>query len=305
MSPEEFIKGIAELKSQFLFIMERIRRDFKGVVTNYELQDLATMRTPTPKRPLGAANTRVKLLLSELLIAAIEADNLDIVKLFLDHGADVDVRLMNSPNKQSLIDVALRKKNAEMIEVLVSSGANPRNRQRSLNSMVKRDDNVDEDLKTMECIDVLDRNGLIRLGELEQMLLTVAQTSCSIPLASFLIKLGANVNSGGMDEMGIPAKNTPLYAAAQRTTKAAAEFMKFLLDSGADPTRKVNGRIPGQMRGAKNISKWLGMTWDELVESAKANQQTTTYDNVETLALRSQATDTSREKMIYERFQQA
>ena len=299
MSPEEFIKSIAELKSQFLFIMERIRRDFKGVVTNYELQDLATMRTPTPKRPLGAANTKVKLLLSEPLIAAIEADNLDIVKLFLDHGADVDVRIKKSSGNQSFSDVALWNKNAEMIEVLVSSGANPRNRQRSLNSIVKRDDNVDEDLNTMECINVLHRNGFIRPNELEGMLLAIALTSCSMPLASFLIKLGANVNSGGMDEMGIPAKKIPLYAAAQRHSKAAAEFMKFLLDSGADPTRKVNGRTPGQMRGAKNIFKWLGMTWDELVESAKANQQTTAYDNVDTLALRSQATDTSRRKMMY------
>ena len=60
---------------------------------------------------------------------------------------------------------------------------------------------------------------------------------------------------------------SPLFFAAQRNTRSASELMKFLLESGADPFRIVNGKLPENERGAKNLSKWLGMTWDELVES--------------------------------------
>jgi hypothetical protein len=103
-------------------------------------------------------------------------------------------------------------------------------------------------------------------------LIRVAKSTCSIPLAKELIKLGANLDypinhykkNGGM---------TALRLAAKKTTKEAALFMQFLLSQGASDTeqRQHNSEAfnIGNERGAKEISKWLGVTWEELVESNK------------------------------------
>ena len=47
--------------------------------------------------------------------------------------------------------------------------------------------------------------------------------------------------------------------------------MKFLLEKGANPelgwkrSNKTGIVRPGQEKGAKEISRWLGVTWEELV----------------------------------------
>jgi hypothetical protein len=103
-------------------------------------------------------------------------------------------------------------------------------------------------------------------------LIRVAKSTCSIPLARELIELGADLdyptkeytNNGGM---------TALRLAAKKITKDAALFMQFLLSQGASDTEDRDRRIGcdtvriGNERGAKEISKWLGVTWEELVKS--------------------------------------
>jgi hypothetical protein len=59
---------------------------------------------------------------------------------------------------------------------------------------------------------------------------------------------------------------------SKKTTQEAALFMRFLLLEGASSFQHIerrNGRHffdIGEERGALGIAKWLGMTWDELVE---------------------------------------
>lgn len=103
-------------------------------------------------------------------------------------------------------------------------------------------------------------------------LIRVAKSTCSIPLARELIELGANLDytikeymkRGGM---------TALRLAAKKTTKEAALFMQFLLSQGASDIeyrRREHGDVTVWIkdeRGAKEISKWLGVTWEELVKS--------------------------------------
>ena len=73
---------------------------------------------------------------------------------------------------------------------------------------------------------------------------------------------------------------TPLHHAVIHDTSEAAELVKFLLYLGADPeafstsipsTGSIVRRIKDK-KGAKRISKWLGISWDELVEKAKAER---------------------------------
>jgi hypothetical protein len=101
-------------------------------------------------------------------------------------------------------------------------------------------------------------------------LIRVAKSTCSIPLAKELIELGADLDyptneytkNGGM---------TALRLAAKKTTKEAALFMQFLLSQGASDTEHRNRDTVWikNERGAKGISKWLGVTWEELVKSHK------------------------------------
>jgi len=89
----------------------------------------------------------------------------------------------------------------------------------------------------------------------------------SIGIAEFLLENGATV-----DAISRKAGYTILHWAAKNTTATAAEMVRFLLRQGADPNVKKSGRLPGELPGAKNISKWLGLTWDELVESTRAER---------------------------------
>ncbi|KAK2764389.1 hypothetical protein FQN54_009083 [Arachnomyces sp. PD_36] len=104
----------------------------------------------------------------------------------------------------------------------------------------------------------------------------VAEVGFSVVLAKALLESGAGVDFRG--SAGTSAR-TPLHIAAKKNNAAAAELTKFFLLSGADPNLSYrvnkNGRgTAGEMRtpsmepGAQNISKWLGMTWDQLVEWA-------------------------------------
>ena len=123
-------------------------------------------------------------------------------------------------------------------------------------------------------------------GVLSTGLSSVAKTTCSLKLASALIELGANVNVGEFKK-NCP---TPLHRAAMQDTMENARFMQFLLLHGANPDvdyRKADGyemqTVNGSNRrvfrfkvvqvseeeGPKGLSKWLGRSWEELVEETR------------------------------------
>ncbi|KAI1770676.1 hypothetical protein F4818DRAFT_432308 [Hypoxylon cercidicola] len=107
----------------------------------------------------------------------------------------------------------------------------------------------------------------------------VAEYSCSSQLAKTLIQCGADPNFGISRGAHL---NTPLLLASRKTTEEAANIMKILLLAGADPyyekklqqgQNKGNIEIAAMGAGARGISRWLGMTWDELVAWAKEERK--------------------------------
>ncbi|KAE8448035.1 hypothetical protein EG329_009958 [Mollisiaceae sp. DMI_Dod_QoI] len=94
---------------------------------------------------------------------------------------------------------------------------------------------------------------------LGSVLVAVADTCCSVKLAKYLIEAGAPV-----DHRRSSSYSTPLHRALKHNTPEAAELVKYLLGMGADPAAKMEDES-----GAKGISKWLGMSWDDLVKSIK------------------------------------
>jgi hypothetical protein len=107
----------------------------------------------------------------------------------------------------------------------------------------------------------------LRRDSFSAALIRIAKSTCSINLAKELIKLGADLDHP--KNYGNKSGMTALRLVARKTSKEAALFMQFLLSHGASSYEK-DGRDDfniGNERGAQEISKWLGVTWDELVES--------------------------------------
>ncbi|KAH0541602.1 hypothetical protein FGG08_003950 [Glutinoglossum americanum] len=133
-------------------------------------------------------------------------------------------------------------------------------------------------------------SGKLSLVDLGAALKAVAETTCSVVLAKALVECGADVN---LEKTINRYKRSPLYIAATKTSEAAAELMRFLLLSGADPNASVQAkrdkenhryqreetRTPSMERGARNISKWLGMTWDQLVNWAEEQRRKESQDD--------------------------
>lgn len=116
--------------------------------------------------------------------------------------------------------------------------------------------------------------GHLTTDDLGYALKAVASSTCSVSIAKVLLACGAAVNFRGSKSHTATSGQTPLILAAAKKTREGAEMMKLLLRAGANPNafylHKKNGEptTPGMGKGAKQISKWLGMTWDELVKWA-------------------------------------
>ncbi|KAL6821029.1 hypothetical protein J3E69DRAFT_373903 [Trichoderma sp. SZMC 28015] len=102
--------------------------------------------------------------------------------------------------------------------------------------------------------------------ELIAILRSIAQTTFSIRLAQALLKYGNGIN---IDQRQYDKVLTPLHWAARHDCAEAAEFMKFLLYQGANPDICQGIR---DEECVKNISNWLGISWDELIQKAKQDR---------------------------------
>jgi hypothetical protein len=116
-------------------------------------------------------------------------------------------------------------------------------------------------LSLWECVGRITK---LKVTKLSYALGAVARTTCSIRLATALLQYGADVKG----QKGILAVS-PLQFAARKSSIENAEFMRFLLSAGADPEQVSRSRKPSDEIGAKEISRWLGITWNELVEQTR------------------------------------
>lgn len=107
---------------------------------------------------------------------------------------------------------------------------------------------------------------------------SVARLGCSVTLAAELLRIGASIN----DHQGREQRSV-LHWASLHDSAAGAKMMEFLLFRGADPdafqeipanekggtSTNAYTKMIRDEKGAKNIQKWLGRCWDDLVEETK------------------------------------
>jgi hypothetical protein len=222
------------------------------------------------------------------LICAVRACKLDIVKCLLTWRCDFyhqnshsegfrdDLVVNKHQNYRAkwALDHALilrsTRRCLETVQMLKDYGYDISKRVQSISAHIWSSDcQGDEDV--INLIEIF--MGLPNSGATYNSLLScVVRYRPSIAVVTYLLQKGADVNSRGNSDLTI--RGTALYFACTKTSENAAYMTKFLLESGADPALKVGGRLPGGQRGAKNISKWLGVTWEELVEATSHKRQT-------------------------------
>lgn len=103
----------------------------------------------------------------------------------------------------------------------------------------------------------------------------VAESCCSVDLAKELLSYGTDINYNGSYSR-ISAYRTPLHRALRKSSPGTAEMARFLLYRGADPDRTTSRAGDKWIKdevGAVEISKWLGVTWDELVHKVKEDRE--------------------------------
>lgn len=101
-------------------------------------------------------------------------------------------------------------------------------------------------------------------------LVNVAKRTCSLALAKALLEYGAEIDFR-RSEIYI----TPLHHAARKSSPQAAELVKLFLYQGANPEiHPIRSKIKiSEEKGAKEIAKWLEMSWDELVQKIKLDRE--------------------------------
>lgn len=101
----------------------------------------------------------------------------------------------------------------------------------------------------------------------------VARLNPSVTLATELLNRGARVNFQPQ-----AYERTALHCAARNNSAEGAEMIRFLLLKGADPEATFKPSDPRASthmkrirdgKGAQNIHRWLGKSWDELVEETQ------------------------------------
>lgn len=135
----------------------------------------------------------------------------------------------------------------------------------------KRPDTQAETL-ALECFERIQP----QLPKHSNYLLTIlGERCCSLAIAEFFLANGATVDGlrGENSQM-----DTPISTAAQQNNRESAKFMEFLVKKGARLIGSINAKALSKYKGPKNIQKWIGITWEELIKQNTPSVEDTTSD---------------------------
>ena len=206
------------------------------------------------------------------LLLVINSKEVEILRVFLEHGANRHNFLTNKYFRP--VDHTFAVKSPESMKLLIDYGADIKLQACNLRAMYGWNElGPEEELMAIQCIQILLEHTASKSAQSE-LLLAISVGCQSIDIARYLLENGADINYINTRRELI-SQSTAMYFAARRVSQRSAEFLKFLLQSGADPNIKCRlGKLAGERPGARNISKYLGMTWDELCQSTSSVRRT-------------------------------
>jgi hypothetical protein len=200
---------------------------------------------------------------NKALCAAIQGENMVVIKHLIARGADVD------PLGGSVIIAALATCNPEIVEILLGHSAHlvehPFMFSRFVRTHEKREDEILKVLHQMHKYVVGKKafsNGLIP-----------AILRGSIPLAKYFIDNGADVNSR---HRSLPPV---LFDLVREFSRRHVEVITFLLQQGVDPyPSNSKGQSIKSLVGMRKVEKYFGKSWDDLVRETQPERASTTNE---------------------------
>ncbi|KAI9684612.1 MAG: hypothetical protein M1822_005700 [Bathelium mastoideum] len=205
-----------------------------------------------------------------ILNFAAKYNNLQAAHRVLEKGAKTWDS--NSRHHHSDLHCAISNRSPAMIELLLAHGC--RDVADGFQKLLPAPRDKAAEEAAMQCFTLLEDAHLLPWKQqIRSCFKGNAAKSFSIPIAQFLLRHGADINA--FDTPGY----TALYFASENESQKAAKFMKFLLQAGAKSPSVTGRQLPIEERpGPRNISRWLGMTWDELVDEYKSDDSTTSEE---------------------------
>ena len=198
-----------------------------------------------------------------ILAFAVDADNLEASRMLLDRGASVNTTL----GDYDCLSLAMSKSSPEMIKLLLPyDPAKGDLTSHAVYSCIIPDylqAGGSQEARIIQCLSLL-RDWMRGTKAFKDCFSANAQRCCSVAIAEYLLRNGVDVNTRGNDN------KTALYWVSSNRNKRSAELMKFLLESGADvELRPKTIKSIGNRAGPRHISKWLGVSWEQLVEESR------------------------------------
>ena len=198
-----------------------------------------------------------------VLVDVVRADNLEASRMLLDRGASVEVKY----GTLECMSSALINQSPEMVKLLLPylPVQGVPDTQLLFDHFTPSSPQVkaSQEARVIHCLSLF-RDWDREKDGFEHCLIANAQGYCSIAIAEYLLRNGVDVNTREVDG------RTALYYASSKRHKRGAELMKFLLESGADAElHPKDKKSIKDLPGPRNISKWLGISWEQLVEESR------------------------------------
>lgn len=221
----------------------------------------------------------------EFLVEAIKGMNFDTFRWFLSHTDNLVKKILEH-TWVAVIKELLKSESLEMfqecekylIDILSTRATNPNSIpahpsiDQSVIGATARDADREKHLLSLwTALEIRSTTSKFdSRRNLGDALVNVAKSTCSLALAKVLLEYGAEIDFRRSDKY-----MTPLHCAARQSSPQAAELMKLFLYQGANPElQATRSKLKiSEEKGAKEIAKWLEMSWDELVQKIKLDRE--------------------------------
>ena len=215
------------------------------------------------------------------LTEAVEGGSIECVRWVLEQGVNLKEKVLDNKLFVTALDYLFarqltrsRDKRShrplpqDIIEILLESGSEVEDG-RSLHSLIQCQFLPEEQTAYLDTAKLLLKHGSsVRTDALH----FVVGSNHSCELAQLLIEYGADIEAPYTT--GDPKSPTPLQRCIKYNHRKAAEFARFLLESGAKTQLRANdySKNPDFKLDPKKFAKWTGQSWDELVLQVQSAQ---------------------------------